>query len=72
VGDGRSTAGAEMKIRTYSETLSDGSDVVNVCLIDDDGANIVLLACSPDDATLLVSKLYDAIMTHTVTSVELV
>jgi hypothetical protein len=60
-----------MIIRSYSETLSDGTEIVNVSIIGDDGARIVLLPRSPDDASLLVSKLYDAIMTHTVTSVEL-
>jgi hypothetical protein len=60
-----------MKIRSYTENLSDGSEVTNVILEDGEGcpAQIELLACSADDATMLIDKLTTAILMHTVTNV---
>lgn len=57
-----------MRIRSYTATLSDGSKATNVVL-DCDGRQIEFHAVTKRDANALITKLYEAILVHTVDSV---
>jgi hypothetical protein len=54
-----------MLIKTYSERLTDGSEVFNL-VISQDNQQIELRTCSERDALALADKLADAILLHTV------
>jgi hypothetical protein len=57
-----------MQIRAVTRNLTDGSEVTDL-ILSQDNEHIVLPACSTDDACVLIDKLVTAITTHTVENV---